>query len=64
MVGVPTMYLRFVEREHQETCAADGQLLPEGFVRTVRRRILQQQWVSLTSPESEWRDVPFDPGGA
>ena len=45
-------------------CAADGQLLPEGFVRTVRRRILQQQWASLTSPESEWRDVPFDPGDA
>ena len=59
---MPTMHLRFVERETTTNTTAAGELLPDGFARTVKLRVLQQQFVSVTSPDSEWRDVPLGAG--
>ena len=61
---MPTMNLRFVEREKTTNTTATGELLPEGFVRTIKLRVLQQQWVSVVDPPSEWRDVPLVASGA
>lgn len=61
---VPTMNLRFVERETTMNTTAEGERLPEGLVRTAKMRVLQQQFVSVTGPLSEWRDVPLVVDGA
>ena len=57
MEMMPTMNLRFVEREVTSSQDANGNYLPDGYVRTFTARVLQQQFVSVTSPDSEWRDV-------
>ena len=54
-----TMNLRFVERETTVNTTAAGEMLPEGFARTINLRVLQQQWVSVVDSSSEWRDVPL-----
>ena len=61
---MPTMNLHFVEREKTTNTAASGELLPEGFARTIRLRVLQQQFVSVVDSSSEWRDVPLVVDGA
>ena len=56
----PTMSLRFVEREEETFVDADGMILPRSTVRVVKRRVLQQLWVSaLHGEDNEWRDVPM-----
>ena len=56
----PTMNLRFVEREEETFVDADGLILPRGTVRVIKRRVLQQLWVSgLQGEDNEWRDVPL-----
>ena len=51
---MPTNNLRFVERTEVFSKSADG------LQETGRRvRVLQQQWISITSPGHEWRDVPL-----
>lgn len=57
---VPTMNLRFVEREEESHLSADGDLLPHDVVRVIKHRVLQQQWISVTDPTQEWRDVPLE----
>jgi hypothetical protein len=61
---MPTMNLRFVEREMASSQDASGGYLPDGFVRTFTAQVLQQQFVSATSPDSEWRDVTLVELGA
>jgi len=48
---VKTMELRFVRREITT-------MLAKNIDRLDIREILQQLWVSTTSPAEEWRDVP------
>lgn len=61
----PTMNLRFVERETTTTTTAAGQMLPDGIVRNVALRVLQQEWASpYVGVESQWRDVPLVDLGA
>ena len=56
-----TMSLRFVEREEDSNLAEDGSLLPHGTVRVIKRRVLQQMWVSAYVGEpSQWLDVPLE----
>ncbi len=56
-----TMSLRFVEREEDSNLAEDGSLLPHGVVRVIKRRVLQQLWVSAYVGElSQWHDVPLE----
>ena len=56
----PTMSLRFVERDEESAVDAHGHILPLGTVRVVKRRVLQQLWVSaLQGENNEWRDVPM-----
>ena len=56
----PTMNLRFVEREEETFVDENGSFLPFCTTRVVKRRVLQQLWVSgLQGEESEWRDVPL-----
>ena len=55
---MPTMNLRFVERGMTSNQDESGRHLPDGVARTFTVQVLQQQFVSVTSPESEWRDVP------
>lgn len=44
---IPTVYLRFVEREEESSSlTADGHLLSHDVVRVVTRKILQQRWDS------------------
>jgi hypothetical protein len=54
------MNLRFVEREEESHLSADGDLLPHDVVRVIKHRVLQQQWISVTDPTQEWRDVPLE----
>ena len=61
---MPTMNLRFVLRETTFITMADGDRLPEGSVRTEKIRVLQQHWVSVVDPSSEWRDVPLAADGS
>jgi hypothetical protein len=61
---MPTMNLRFVDREMTSSQDANGDYLPDGYCRTFTARVLQQRFVSLTSPDSEWRDVPLVALGA
>jgi hypothetical protein len=56
---MPTMNLRFVERMETVAVSARGEMLPEGFFRHIKLRVLQQQWVSAVDSQSEWRDVPL-----
>ena len=57
----PTMTFRFVEREEESSMTADGHLLPHDVVRVIKRRVLQQMWVSAYVDErSQWRDVPLE----
>ena len=54
----PTMNLRFVEREILRTVSVtpDGGTLAE----RVKVKILQQQFASVLTPDTEWRDVPLE----
>ena len=52
------MSLQFVEREELSPVTADGRLLPNNTMQTVKRRVLQQNWTD-TYGHSEWRDVPL-----
>jgi hypothetical protein len=45
-MNMPTMNLRFVEREEESQLSADGYLLAHDVVRVVKRRVLQQQWAA------------------
>ena len=56
----PTMNLRLVEREEETFVDENGSFLPLGSVRVIKRRVLQQLWVSgLQGGDNEWRDVPL-----
>jgi hypothetical protein len=52
----PTMNLRFIEREVIRTVSTETQ----NSLERVKVRILQQQFASVISPHTEWRDVPLE----
>jgi hypothetical protein len=56
---MPTMKMRFIEREIESSTDSQGRCLPEGIGRMITVRILQQHFVSDTSEVGEWRDVPL-----
>lgn len=54
----PTMNLRFIEREvlRPVSTTPDGGTVSE----RVKVRILQQQFASVLTNHTEWRDVPLE----